>query len=241
MSEAKPSQSKLRLWLLLAALAVVIALSFVLPIQAWLLALAEWIRGRGAAGIGIFSSVYIVGTVLLLPGSVLTLAAGFAYGPVLGTLIVWVSATIGACAAFLVARTIGGAWVEDRVRGNPKFSAVDRAVADQGFKIVFLLRLSPIFPFNLLNYSLGLTRISFPAYALASFLGMLPGTAMYVYLGSLVESASALSKGAPSGGTAQQVLYWGGLVATVGVTAFITRLARRALNEALGPEAVADE
>ncbi len=241
MSEPKPSErSRLRLWLALGAVVAVVALSVVLPLSQWLLALAEWIRGRGVLGMLAFSAVYVGGTVLFVPGSVLTLAAGFAYGPVLGTLIVWLSATAGAAAAFGVARYAGGPWVEERVRSNPKFAAIDRAVADQGFKVVLLLRLSPIFPFNLLNYALGLTRIRFPSYVLASSIGMLPGTAMYVYLGSLVQSATALSSGAPAGGGAQQALYWGGLVATIAATLFITRIARQALQGALSAQSVSD-
>jgi uncharacterized membrane protein YdjX (TVP38/TMEM64 family) len=111
---------------------------------------------------------------------------------------------------------------------------VDAAVAGQGFKVVLLLRLSPLFPFNLLNYALGLTRVRPRDYMLASLLGMLPGTVLYVYLGSLVTSVAQLTRGQrPEAGLSGQLLFWGGLAATVLVTVYVTRLARRALDATL--------
>lgn len=219
--------------LLGAVLLIAIAAFFLLPTRRWLLWLAEWVRGAGAPGAAVFAAVYVIGTLLFLPGSVLTLGAGFAYGPLWGTLLVWPTATVAAALAFLVGRFVARGAISQRVEAHPKFSAVDEAVGEQGFKIVLLLRLSPLFPFNFLNYALGLSRIRFWPYVLASFIGMLPGTAMYVYLGSLITSASRLTQGAPKGGTAQQALYWGGLVATVVATIFVTRVARRALARAL--------
>ncbi len=238
MSEEKPRPNPARLALLALVVAVIVA-SFFLPVQRWMLSLAEWVRGAGAAGVAVYVGVYVAGTLLFLPGSVLTLAAGFAWGPLWGTLIVWPTATLAASLCFLVARFVARDWVGRKVATHPKFASVDRAIGRQGFKIVTLLRLSPIFPFNFLNYALGLTTISFGRYVLASLIGMLPGTAMYVYLGSLVESASKLAEGAPRGGAAQQALYWGGLVATVAVAVVVTRVARRALAAELPPEAEA--
>ena len=117
---------------------------------------------------------------------------------------------------------------------HPRFAAIDEAIGESGFKIVFLLRLSPIFPFNLLNYALGVTRVRFRDYVIASLLGMLPGTFLYVYLGSLVTNASELLSGKrPEAGIWGQVLYWGGLAATLLVTVLITRIARKALDRAL--------
>ena len=165
-----------------------------------MLELAEWIRGAGAAGVALYSGLYMLGTLLFFPGALLTLVAGFAYGPLWGTLIVWPTATIASALAFLAGRFVARDWVAAKARRHPRFGALDEAVGRRGFRIVLLLRLSPIFPFNFLNYTLGVTSLKLRHYVLASFLGMLPGTAMYVYLGSLVTSATQLASGHPSAG-----------------------------------------
>jgi len=169
---------------------------------------------------------------LLLPGSVLTLGAGFLFGVPVGLLSAWTGATIGACVAFLVGRTQARDWVARKVSRNPKFAAVDEAVGREGFKIVLLLRLSPVFPFNFLNYALGLTKVSFWQYALASLIGMLPGGLMYVYFGSAARSLADVAAGKVEGGWAGQVFFWVGLAATVIVACFVTHLARKSLKEA---------
>ena len=124
-------------------------------------------------------------------------------------------------------------WIEKRIAAYPRFQAIDRAVGKEGFKIVLLLRLSPVFPFNLLNYALGLTNVRLWQYVLASWVGMLPGTLMYVYLGSALKSLADVAAGAPKGGTPQTVFFVAGLVMTVVATVVVTRVARRALNEAV--------
>jgi uncharacterized membrane protein YdjX (TVP38/TMEM64 family) len=176
-----------------------------------MLALVGWIRSAGTAGAALFAVAYIAATVLLLPGSVLTLGAGFAYGPALGLLLVSPVSVLAATAAFSVGRSIARGWVSRKVSGDPRFAAIDEAVGESGFKIVFLLRLSPVLPFNLLNFALGLTRVSLRDYVVASFLGMLPGTLLYVYLGSLVTSASEIAAGhggAPEAGR-RRCTWWG--------------------------------
>ena len=211
-----------------------VAALWLLPLDRWLLALVETMREAGLGGALLYVAAYVAACVLLVPGSLLTLAAGFAYGPVQGTLLVMVASMLGACTAFVLGRTVLRGRIERRLAGQPRFAAVDRAVAAQGFKVVLLLRLSPLFPFNLLNYALGLTRVSLRTYALASLIGMFPGTLLYVYLGSLVTSAAQLASGQrPAGGPYGQVLFWGGLVATLLATVLITRTARRALAETL--------
>lgn len=149
-----------------------------------------------------------------LPGSILTLGAGFAYGVGLGTAVVWVGANLGATLAFVFGRTLARGWVAARVEGNPRFAAIDRAVGREGLKIVLHARLSPIFPFNLLNYVFGLTQVSLRDYVLGSLVGMLPGTILYVYLGSLITNLSALTAGRTSAGATQQIFYFAGLGAT---------------------------
>ena len=208
-----------------------------LPVNQWTLRLVEWIHGAGALGVLAYTLAYVLATVLLLPGSILTLGAGFAYGPVWGTLLVSPISVLAATLAFALGRTLARKWISRRMDQNPRFAAISEAIGASGFKIVLLLRLSPIFPFNLLNYALALTRMRLPDYVIASFLGMLPGTFLYVYLGSLVTNASELLSGKrPSLGAWGQLLYWGGLVATLLVVVLITRIARRALSRALQPK-----
>lgn len=218
--------------LALAVVATLLGLK-ALHIQDYLLTLVNWIRGAGWAGVWVFILAYIAATVLFLPGSILTLGAGFAYGVPLGTAVVWIAANVGAGLAFVLGRTLARDRVAARVQRHPRFAAIDRAVGREGLKIVLLTRLSPVFPFNLLNYAFGLTAVSLRDYMLGSLVGMLPGTVMYVYLGSLITSLSELAAGRPSAGAAQQFFYFAGLAATVVVTLYVTRVARNALSAAI--------
>jgi uncharacterized membrane protein YdjX (TVP38/TMEM64 family) len=169
-----------------AGVAIVLALKY-LHVQDVLKEALDWIGKLGPWGPVIFVSVYVVATVLFVPGSVLTLGAGAVFGVALGSVCVSISATLGATAAFLVGRYLARDAIARKIERNEKFAAIDRAVADEGWKIVFLTRLSPVFPFTLLNYAFGLTRVRLSHYVLASWIGMMPGTVMYVYLGSLVN------------------------------------------------------
>lgn len=222
-------------WILLVVLvAGLVAAALTLPVDEWLLALVSWVRAAGPAGVAVYAAVYVSATLLLLPGSALTAGAGFAYGPLGGTVLVSPVSVLAATLAFILGRTVARGWVARRMAAAPRFAAVDAAIGESGFKIVLFLRLSPLFPFNLLNYGLGLTRVRLRDYVLASFLGMLPGTALYVYLGSLVTNASEVLSGRASGaGTAGQALYWVGLAATLAATVIVTRVARRALDRAI--------
>lgn len=216
-----------------AAAALVLAI-VLLPVGEWMRSLAAWIQGAGAIGVVVYAAAYIAATVLLLPGSLLTLAAGFAYGPLAGMLLVSPVSVTAATVAFLLGRTVARGRIAERVSRDPRFAAIDAAIEREGLKIVLLLRLSPVFPFSVLNYALGLTRVRLRDYVLGSFVGMLPGTFLYVYLGSLVTTAASLGSSTATTGTPQRIFYWAGLAATVLVTVFITRLARRALRQALG-------
>jgi uncharacterized membrane protein YdjX (TVP38/TMEM64 family) len=194
---------------------------------------AQWVQSLGVWGPVVFILGYAAATVAFVPGVVLTLAAGAIFGLLWGTLYTLIGATLGASLAFLVARYVARGAIEKRIAGNPRFQAIDRAVEREGFKIVALLRLSPIFPFNLLNYSLGLTRVRFGAY-FAACIAMLPGTILYVYYGAAAGNlASALSGGGKGKGAGSWVLLGVGLLATVAVTAYVTRLAGRALRQQL--------
>lgn len=189
-----------------------------------------WVESLGPLGPLAFIVGYAVATVAFVPGSLLTLAAGAIFGVVKGTAFTLAGATLGASGAFLVARYAARGAVERRIAGNPRFAAIDGAVGREGLKIVALLRLSPVFPFNLLNYALGLTRVPFLHYFIASA-AMLPGTLLYVYYGAAAGSlASALSGGAKKG-AGGWILFGVGLLATAVVTAFVTRLAGKALKQ----------
>lgn len=179
----------------------------------------------------VFVLGYATATVAFIPGSLLTLAAGAIFGLIEGTVLVFLGATLGSALAFLVARYGARSAVERRLEKNPRFAAIDRAVAEEGLKIVFLLRLSPAFPYNLLNYALGLTRVGFRDYVLAS-IGMIPATFLYVYYGKALGSLAAVAGGAE---IERGIGYWTvllvGLAATVAVTTYVTRIARRALDQ----------
>jgi uncharacterized membrane protein YdjX (TVP38/TMEM64 family) len=193
---------------------------------------AAWVESLGIWGPVVFILGYATATVAFIPGSLLTLASGAIFGLLEGTLYVFVGATIGATGAFLVARYLARSRIEARLEGKPRFRAIDRAVAREGLKIVTLLRLAPVFPFNLLNYALGLTKVRLRHYLLAC-LGMIPGTFLYVYYGKALGSLAAVAGGAEiEKGAAYWTVFVLGLAATVAVTLVVTRIARRTLAEA---------
>lgn len=229
----------IRLVVLLVLVAALITVTIVFDVNRYLRDVLEWVRGLGAPGVLIFAAVYITATVLFIPGSILTLGAGFIYGVVWGSIYVSVASTLGATAAFIVGRYFARDWIAGKVAGNKRFAAIDDAVGDEGWKIVGLTRLSPVFPFNLLNYAYGLTKVSLRHYFLASWIGMMPGTVMYVYLGSLAGDLATLGAGERARTTGEWVLYGVGLVATVAVTIFVTRLARQALQRRINVEPTA--
>ncbi len=204
-------------------------------------AFADWVETLGFMGPVVFILAYAVATVLFIPGALLTLAGGAIFGVLEGTIYVFVAASIGSAGAFLVARYGARGWVESMLARYPKFSAVDRAIASNGLKITFLLRLSPAFPFNFLNYALGLTQVEFRSYLLAS-LGMLPGSLLYVYYGHVIGDLAALAGGAaPDRDAGYYATTFVGLAATIGVTLVVTRIARQALREVGDAEGTDDE
>jgi len=222
--------------LLLAVLLGLAAVLWFFPVKQYLISVLQWVQGLGPWGPVLVVPMYVVATLLFLPGSVLTLGAGFLFGLSTGVVAVWIGANLGACAAFIVGRTVAREWVRKKVANNQKFAAVDRAIGKEGFKVVLLLRLSPVFPFNLLNYALGLTRVSFGHYVLASMVGMIPATFMYVYLGSAARSLADAAAGQVEGGLGGKIFFWMGLAATAAVVALVTRIAQKSFKEA---EAVA--
>ena len=234
MSDEKQSKSAVAQLVVLTAIVIGLFLAMrFLPIQQWLRSFNDWVGHMGAAGIFVFILVYAVATVLMAPGSILTIGAGFAFGLWKGFLAVSAGATLGAALAFLVARFIARDKVEAIARRNEKFREIDNAIGKQGAKLIFLLRLSPVIPFNLSNYFYGLTAVKFWPYVLASWIGMIPGTFLYVYIGT----ASKLAVSAAAGGEAVKHgwQYWTlisfGLAATVVVTIWVTKIARDALRK----------
>ena len=192
-----------------------------------------WIESLGSIGAIAFIGLYIIATVAFLPAFVLTVGAGVLFGVWLGSIYVFIGATFGSIAAFLVGRYLARDWIAKKIAGNDKFSAIDRAVGKEGLKIVLLTRLSPAFPFNLLNYAFGVTGVSLQDYVIGS-IGMIPGTIMFVYIGSLAGSLALIGTDAqPTNLTLQWTIRIVGLIATVAVTVYITRLARQALSESV--------
>ena len=213
-------------WLVYVGIVVaLLAAAKYLHVQDLLKQALNWVGQLGPSGPIFFIGIYVVATVLFIPGSVLTLGAGAVFGVLWGSIYVSLAATLGATCAFLVGRYLARDAIARRIAGNERFAAIDRAVASEGWKIVGLTRLSPVFPFTLLNYAFGITRVKLGHYILASWIGMMPGTVMYVYLGSLAKAAS----GERTRTTGEWLLYAIGLLATVAVTVFVTRIAKKAL------------
>jgi uncharacterized membrane protein YdjX (TVP38/TMEM64 family) len=158
--------------------------------------LEDWVAGAGMAGPLLFMALYALATVLFLPGSVLTLAGGALFGPLWGTVYNLTGATLGAALAFLVARYLASEWVQSRAgKGTGRVGRLVKGVETEGWRFVAFTRLVPLFPFNLLNYALGLTRIPFLHYLVATYVFMFPGALAYTYLGYAGREAVAGGEG----------------------------------------------
>src|SRR2546423_3787580 len=204
-------------------------LSAILPVREWIREFIGWVQQLGPAGVIVFILAYALATVLFLPGWIFTVSAGLIYGIVGGTLVALAGAIIGATLAFLVARYLLRQNIEEITKKNPRFAAIDQAIGRHGWKIVGLLRLSPLIPFNLSNYFYGITSVTFGAYVLVSAVGMIPGTLLYAYLGAIGQAG--VSGGATGHSNWQYVLLGVGLIATIAVTIFVSRIAKKALKK----------
>ena len=228
-----------------ASLAIVLVglviAAFTLPIVDWLAAFFAWVQANPAIAWAVFIVFYVSAVVLMLPGSILTLGAGYLFGLGYGFVIVSFASTVGATCAFLVGRFFAREWVAGKLSAMPRFSALDRAVGTRGALDVLLTRLSPAFPFTLLNYALGLTQVPLKTYVLVSWLGMMPGTLLYVYLGSIAQNVTAVFSGELAASPVGNTLLYVGLAATLALTVLITRFASGALDEHLDTSNAADE
>jgi uncharacterized membrane protein YdjX (TVP38/TMEM64 family) len=211
----------------LLLLAGVVVLFRVLPVNVWMQSFQHYVRGLGALGYLLYIAAYIVCCVFFIPAIALTLGAGAIYGFAVGSAIVIVGATLGATAAFLLARTVFRHRVEAMTAGNAKFRALDRAIASEGAKIVFLIRLAPIFPFTWVNYAFGLTGIGVARYILATLAGIVPATLAFVWV-----SAAATEAATGSASTTKTVINVVGVVVAIIVTIFVGRIATQAIRRA---------
>ncbi|MEP6664310.1 MAG: TVP38/TMEM64 family protein [Verrucomicrobiota bacterium] len=211
-----------------ALIGLIVASRF-LPLGEWTKTFSDWIKNKGAIGYVIFVAAYVIGTILFFPASLMTIAAGVIFGLGKGIVVALSSATLGASLSFLIGRHLARGMVEKRIGKNEKFQAVNDAIGEQGWKIVGLLRLSPLVPFNVSNYFFGVTKVKFWQYVLASFVGMAPGTALYVYLG--YAGKAALGGGKSEHSPAQYVFLGVGLAATIAVTVYVSHLAKKKLKK----------
>lgn len=200
------------------------------PLRGAVEATLAWAADLGAWGAVVLAVVWIPAAVLLVPGSILTLGTGFLLGVVEGTVVVSIGSTAGAVAAFVVGRALLRDRIRERFAGSPRFEAVEDAVEEEGFTMVLLLRLSPVFPYNLQNYVYAATSVKARDFALASWIGMLPGTLFYVWLGAGARTLAAAATGGGSRGPVGHALFAAGLVATGAAVWHVTRRARRALE-----------
>lgn len=216
-----------------ALLALLLLALWVMPLGQWFEAMAEWIGGQGVAGRVAFVALFVVATVLMVPGSILFAFGGYLFGLYEGAPLVWISVPLGAGCAALLARTLAREWLLKRFAGDPRFVAIDRAVAEKGWTIVTLSRLSLLMPFNLLNVLYGLTRIPMSTTTIGTWLGMTPSVVLYTYLGATVKDIDRIIAGDVDGGWIGQVLLVASIVLIIVVTVVIHRAATRALKQEL--------
>lgn len=226
-----PRNRRRVLVLVALALAVVAGVQFNLLSRALdiLKAAPRWLNDLGGWAPVVFILLYIASCVGCLPASILTVGAGVAFGVVTGSILVSIGATLGASAAFLVGRYLARDWVRRKIGHRPAFVAIDKAVAEEGWKIVFLTRLAPVFPFFLLNYAYGLTRVPLRQYILATWIGILPGSTLFVYIGSLAKA------GAEDTSPMRWVTRGFILVTAVIATVYLAKIAKRALARHVVP------
>jgi uncharacterized membrane protein YdjX (TVP38/TMEM64 family) len=230
---------RLRIALGVGLLAMLIAGAALLPVQSWLNAFLEprlksfleWI-GRLGPWAPPFLVVFDAAVCLLgLPGSAVTLVAGFLWGTIGGSVVASLGATLGGAAAFLISRFLLRGWVERRLAGHPAIGAIDRAIGSQGFRVVLLIRLCSLLPYDLMSYALGLTKVSFGRYLLGTWLGRLPEIVLWAYIGSTAKTLADVFSGRVQAGIGGQILLGLGIAAMIAATLVVARIARKALGD----------
>lgn len=211
-------------WIL--GIAALVAGIRLLPTGEWIAAVNAWVESLGAWGPIAYGAFYIVAALAFIPGSAITIGAGALFGLGLGTVVVSIASTASAALAFPLARSLFRKRVQGVVKSRPSFQAVDAAIEDGGWKIVGLLRLSPVVPFSALNYLLGVTNVRYVPAVLISWIAMLPGTLLYVYFGAIGKDVA----GGKEKGPLEWALMIAGLVATLVVTVVLTRMAKSRMN-----------
>jgi uncharacterized membrane protein YdjX (TVP38/TMEM64 family) len=219
---------------LVAAIALLAIAATQFPIAEWLTGLVRWIDAHKETAWLVFIAAYIAATVLMVPGSILTVAAGYVFGVLYGTALVSISSILGATLAFVIGRALGRGWVRNRIGNDARLTAIDKATEQRGFFVMLLLRLSPIFPFNVMNYLMSLTGMRLSHFFFGSWIGMLPGTLLYVYIGSAASDLTSLLAGDYDSGPWGRTFFIAGLVATAVATVLIARFASRTLRETIG-------
>lgn len=229
-----PKKIGLLVWLVLSIGLGWIAFQY--PVAERLVSIAAWARANPWESVPLFITTYVAVTVLMAPGWILTVFGGYLFGWLAGTAVVSIASLLGAIAAFLAGRTFLRDWVAGRAEKFPRFNAIDKAIEKKGFAVVFLTRVSAVFPYNLLNYLYGVTGIDLGRYALATWLGMLPVIAMYVFAGATADDILALARGEAESGTAGIVIAVVAVVAIVAVLVIVTKTATRMLDADLNDE-----
>jgi uncharacterized membrane protein YdjX (TVP38/TMEM64 family) len=231
-------------WLRLGILALLVTLIVVvfafLPLEQYRAQLVGHRDDLGMWGPAAITAIFVLACLLMIPVTPISLAAGMIFKFWTGLITVAIGSIVGPALTYFVGKYLGRGWVASAMARNRTLRAIDRAVADQGFKIIFLARLSPFVPYGAMNYMFSLSRVRFFVYITATFLGVLPSTVAYAYLGSLANNLDELIAAQSEGGVIQALLFWGGLAATLIVSVIITLVAKNALAKALGemPEEV---
>jgi uncharacterized membrane protein YdjX (TVP38/TMEM64 family) len=230
-----------RVWIALFLLTSIGILALTTDLKPIILNTLAWIQSLGPAGIAVFSAVYITTVILLIPATFLALGAGALFGIKIGFPIVWISVTTGATGSFLLGRGLVRDWVEQQLHKRPMLAALDQAVTESGWKIVTLSRLCPFFPFPLLNYAFGASKIPLPQYVLSTAVGVLPGVLLYVWIGNALGNLAGLHESPPLPPKIQWLVYGGGAIIGIVVAIYTTHLARIALKKHLQGELAPQE
>jgi uncharacterized membrane protein YdjX (TVP38/TMEM64 family) len=234
---AKPQTLWQKVWKVLAGI-LTIAFPFLvitlLPIGKVVTYLESLLDRLGPFAMVVFAVIYVVDALILGPAWLFALAAGLAFGLVKGGLLVWASATVAAAIGFLMARYLARHRIEHLVKKNEKYEAVDRAIKRHGWKVVLLLRISPLLPYTISNYIYGLTAVDFAHYLIASAIGLVPMVAVYVSIGAAGREAALAAAGGGHHSVVEIVVLAVGIVFTIGAAILIARAARRELAEMRG-------